>query len=91
MNERERLLAKIEQGPKSVRLEDLEKLMELWGFKAKYGKSGDSVIFWHQLYRLPEPPTAAKPHHGPVLSVYVKNCLKAIEIIRLKQEEESDA
>ena len=90
MDERERLLVKVEQGRKNVRIEELIKLMEIWDFRTKKGKSGDSVIFWHQVYRLPEPPTAAIPHHGPVLSVYVKNCLKAIEMVRLKQEE-SDA
>jgi hypothetical protein len=88
VNERERLLEKVAQGPKSVRFDTLVKLMELWDFEATYGKKGDFVMFRHKVYRVQA--STAKPHHDPVLSVYVKNCLKAIENVCI-QEEGTDA
>ena len=88
MNERERLFHKVAQGPKSVRIETLVHLMELWGFEVRYGKKGDNIMFTHSVYAVQH--SAAKPHHGPVLAVYVKGCLKAIEEVQLR-EETSDA
>src|ERR1700677_1193312 len=51
-------------------------VMELAGFKTKYGTKGDIAIFTHAACNIRQ--TAAKPHHGPVLPVYVRDCLKAL-------------
>lgn len=88
MSEREKQLIKVSEGPRNVRFETLIKLMELWGFETTYGKKGDIAIFRHRIYQAQC--SAAKPHHGEVLSVYVKSCLKAIENVRI-QEEDADA
>jgi hypothetical protein len=88
VNERERLFAKVAEGPKGVRFEVLVKLMELWGFSTRYNSKGDGAIFRHSAYGVMI--TAAKPHHGPVKAVYVRACLNAIEEVQIR-EAKSDA
>jgi len=88
VEEREKLLAKVVEGPRSVRFQTLVKLMELWGFEVRQGSKGDIVIFTHRRFQVRQ--TAGKPHHGPVKSRYVKLCLGAIEQVQI-QEGQTDA
>jgi hypothetical protein len=83
VDELARLFARATNAPASIRFTELVKLMELAGFKTKYGRKGDIAIFIHPSCHVLQ--TAAKPHHGPVLPVYVRDCLKAIEKVRLLQ------
>ena len=88
MGQRERLFAKVCEGRRNVRFEALVRLMELWGFEARYNSAGDGVSFRHGQYAIIV--TAAKPHHGPVKPVYVRGCIGAIEEAQLR-EANSDA
>ncbi|MGH7908138.1 MAG: hypothetical protein ACREP6_16075 [Candidatus Binataceae bacterium] len=83
MDDFDRAFAQVANAPANTRFKDLVKLMELAGFQTKYGKKGDIAIFTYPAYHVRQ--TAAKPHHGPVLPVYVKDWLKAIEKVRLLQ------
>lgn len=85
MDEREKLFVEVSQGPASVRIEDLQKLMELWGFETRVSGKGDNYIFRHRIYRVMQ--SAARPHRGPVLRIYVKRCLQAIDEVRILEEE----
>jgi hypothetical protein len=88
MAEFAKLLARIANAPASTRFGDLVKLMELAGFKTKYGTKGDIAIFTHAACNVRQ--TAAKPHHGPVLPVYIRDCLKAIAQVQLLQGDIDD-
>jgi hypothetical protein len=83
MDDLHKLFEKVANAPANTRLKDLISLMELAGFKTKHGKKGDIVIFTNATYHVRQ--TAAKPHHGPVLPVYVRDCLKAIERVQFLQ------
>lgn len=80
MSEREDLFTKIADAPKATDIDALVKLMEVWGFAARWTSSNDNVLFWHKAYDIRA--SAARPHHGPVLAPYVRKCLRAIEEVQ---------
>ena len=84
MEKRTKLLTRIQQGPKSVRFAELVKVMKAFGFKDRPMEKGDGVVFSHTVYA-GLIVTIAKPHHGPVLPVYVRTCLNAIEDIAIRE------
>lgn len=87
MIELEQLFTDAVDAPANTDFAVLVKLMEAAGFKLKMGRRGHA-IFTHRAYGIRQ--NVAKPHHGPVKPVYVRECLKAIEKVQLLQEK-SDA
>ena len=78
MQKYESLLNKIKNNPKHVSLTELIKLMELVGFSWRRG-SKNHYIFYYKSVTI----GVAPPHSGRfVKPIYVKNCLKAIEVIK---------
>ena len=82
MKKYEQVLNKTRNSPKHVSLTELIKLMELTGFTWRRG-SKNHYVFYHGSLTI----GVAPPHQGRfVKSIYVKNCLKAIEEV-IKNEE----
>ena len=81
MSKKNKLLAKIQDGPHSVFMADLVHLMEHYGFHAKRNVHG--YIFIHPKLKGLILPHAAEPNgtNTKVLVTYVKECLKAIELL----------
>jgi predicted RNA binding protein YcfA (HicA-like mRNA interferase family) len=79
MTQREKLRQRIEQNPKAVRFEDLDRLLQVYGFARRPGK-GSHHFYWRGEHRLVIP--YRRPH---VLPAYVKLALEVIE--RLEREE----
>jgi predicted RNA binding protein YcfA (HicA-like mRNA interferase family) len=79
----EKLLASVSNAPANTDFATLVQLMELAGFQLRMGKK-QHAIFTNKTHAIRR--TVAKPHHGPVKPVYVRECLKAIEELRFAQE-----
>ena len=78
MQKYESLLNKIKNNPKHVSLTELIKFMEVVGFSWRRG-SKNHYIFYYKSVTI----GVAPPHSGRfVKPIYVKNCLKAIEVIK---------
>lgn len=77
MSSKEKLLIKIQNGPRNVRFNDLKKLMGDYGFSTEQSKDG--LRFKHAKLRLiinvPKPHGREKKVH----KCYVDECLIAIE------------
>ena len=83
----DRLESEIRNNPKDVSLDNLIKLMGLYGFKPKKTKEG--YMFYHDGLRgRHQIPRVANPHgkaENKVKKSYVELCLAAIDV--LKEEE----
>lgn len=73
MTQREKLLERIRSNPKDVRFEDLDKLLQWYGFECR--SSGGS----HYVYKKKGCRPITIPRHKPVKTVYVKMVLRLIE------------
>jgi predicted RNA binding protein YcfA (HicA-like mRNA interferase family) len=82
MTQWEKLRRRIEQNPKAVRFEDLDRLLRAYGFSQRPGK-GSHHFYWRGEYRLVIP--YRRPH---VLPFYVKLALEVID--RAEQEHDHD-
>jgi len=82
----ERLLGEVSAKPANVRFRRLTKLMELAGFRMKFGKTNPGmVIFFHPACHVL--PMARKPwRFAYVESSYVQECLNAVEAITIREE-----
>jgi predicted RNA binding protein YcfA (HicA-like mRNA interferase family) len=67
-----KLKRKIEQNPKNVSFNDLETLLESFGFTVRKGKGS------HHVFKRPGCYPLTVPFNRPVKSVYVKKALKYI-------------
>jgi hypothetical protein len=76
----EKLRRRIEQNPKAVRFEELDKLLQASGFQVRQPHGGSSHYFYKR-GRVTISIPRRRPH---LLSVYVKRALAAID---LAQEE----
>ncbi len=75
MSQLDKLRQRIEQNPKSVRFEDLDHLLQGYGFARRPGK-GSHHFYWQGEYRV------VVPHRRPhVLPIYVKLVLEVIDQI----------
>jgi hypothetical protein len=73
MTQPDKLRRRIEQNPKAVRFEDLDRLLAAYGFAKRPGK-GSHHFYWRGEQRL------VVPYRWPhVLPVYVKLALEAID------------
>jgi hypothetical protein len=81
MPKREKLLNKLVLGPKSATIEDILTIMRLYGFEKRESQHG--FIFTHPKLTNINMPHVSKPHGGEnkVLITYVKECIKAIELL----------
>ena len=80
---REKLRAKIEQGPRHVRFEDLSKLLQAYGFEMCRPSKGSHYYYVRGRYQISVP--YRRPH---VLPVYVRRALVLID--QAESEENSD-
>jgi hypothetical protein len=89
MSQKEKLLEKVRRAPGNVRWNQVLKLMAAWGFVMKPTEEG--AAFLH--------PTLAtealivlvpKPHRDKVKQPYVRQCLKAIDLLLEKEEKENE-
>ena len=88
MSKSDKLLQKIQNGPNNATMNDILTLMEHYGFKAK--RTAHGYFFSHEKLMDEELPHVAEPN-GPnnkVLKTYVKQCLKAIELLNVHRETE---
>ena len=76
----EQLFAEVCDAPANTRFEKLAKLMEAAGFKTKIGKK-NHAIFTHPAYGIRQ--NVAIPHHGPMLPVYVRDCINTLEKLQV--------
>lgn len=74
MGRREELYQKLQNNPKNVRFEDLDKLLRLYGFESRQPKGGSS----HYFYKREGCPSLTIPRHKPMKTVYVKMVLERI-------------
>ena len=75
MSKLEKLRKRIEQGPKHVRFEDLDKLLLAYGFEVRRPKRGGSHYYYSKgKIKISVP--KRRPH---VLPAYVRLALKAID------------
>ena len=82
MTQREKLRRSVEQNLKAVRSEDLDRLLQAYGFARRSGK-GSHHFYWRGEHRLVIP--YRRPH---LLPMYVKLALEAID--RAEQENDHD-
>src|SRR5260370_23440322 len=82
MADLEMLLGNVSQAPANTDFGTLVELMTLAGFELRMGKK-QHAIFTNKAHGIRQ--TVAKPYHGPVKPVYVRECLKAIESLRVAQ------
>ncbi len=73
---------RIEQHPKTVRFEDLDRLLQDYGFAKRPGK-GSHHFYWRGEQRLVVP--YRRPH---VLPIYVKLAMKAIDKAEMEYDDE---
>jgi hypothetical protein len=84
-----KLLKKAEEAPDNVRWNELLNLMNEWEFKER--KTMEGVCFPHPVLAKNGSmmPRGPKPHGDKVKQPYVKQCIKAIQLlIDLQKEEE---
>jgi hypothetical protein len=81
MSQREKLFEKLKSGPKSATISDILTIMKSFGFEVK--ESSHGYIFVHPKLTNITMPHVAKPHgrENKVLITYVKECIKAIELL----------
>jgi hypothetical protein len=75
MTQREKLRRRIEQNPKAVRFEDLDRLLQACGFQVRQPGSGSSHYFYKR-GRVTLSIPRRRPH---LLPIYVKRALAAID------------
>ena len=75
MDRREKLLAQIRNNPNNVRFEDLDKLLQAYGFVLRRPKGGGS----HYVYKRTGCAPMTVPRHKPVGRVYVMQVLAKID------------
>jgi hypothetical protein len=83
----EKLWSKVSSAPANTDFATLVKLMEFAGFELRMGKK-QHAIFVHRTHHKLQ--NVAKPHHGPVKPVYVRECLKTIRELWGLQEKPDD-
>lgn len=85
MASKDKLLRKIRNGKRNVRMRDLLNLMQAFDF-AVVDKI-DGYIFKHSLLKTDAMVNVAKPHRAgdKVLVVYVDQCLEAIELLQERE------
>lgn len=83
MAQKERLLEKLNENPTNVRFEDLDRLLQEYGFECRQPRGGGS----HYTYKRKGCRPITIPKHRPVKSVYVKRALALIENLRESAEE----
>ncbi|MEI6126443.1 MAG: hypothetical protein WCQ99_07820 [Pseudomonadota bacterium] len=83
MSQKEKLLKKIKNSPRNVRIEELVRLMEYYGFVAKLSSKEGYFFTTPKLVGKILPRSAPIPHgrENKVLRVYVEKCLEAINMI----------
>ena len=88
MSSRDKIETQIRNNPSDVSLEDLIKLMKLYGFRPK--KTTEGYMFYHEALRgRHQIPMVANPHgksENKVKKSYVKNCLEAIDALKEESE-----
>jgi hypothetical protein len=88
-DKKNRLLSKVRSGTRNVRPAQLRKLMDIWGFECNKTKEGRT--YYHPLYsntgQISVVEHREKGQENKILERYVKNCLKAIDEIRLAKGE----
>ena len=83
MTQREKLRRRIEQNPNAVRFEDLDRLVQAYGFQVRQPRGGSS----HHFYKRGRA-TISIPRRRPhLLPIYVRQALAAID---RAEEEASD-
>lgn len=83
MRDLDQRLADVANAPANTDFDELVAVMKAAGFEFRMGKKGHG-IFTNRAYGVRQ--TVARPHHGPVKPVYVKDCLNAIDKLRALQE-----
>ena len=86
MSQKQKLLEKIGNAPKNTTLDELISLMGHFGFESR--KTSHGYMFTHKELINKTMPHVARPHgrEGKVLVGYVRECLKAIELLKPKAE-----
>jgi predicted RNA binding protein YcfA (HicA-like mRNA interferase family) len=77
-NRRQKRRHKIAQNPKNVRFEDLQRLLEDYGFELKRTKGSHHAFIG---YVGDEKMTLIVPYHRPLKEVYVKQVLSLLDQI----------
>ncbi len=83
----EKLLSEVSDAPANTDFATLVKLMEAAGFELRMGKKQHAVFLHRTHHKLQN---LAKPHHGPVKPIYVRECLKIIKELQGLQEKPDD-
>lgn len=87
MTKREKRLQKLRQNPKNVSFEDLQTVLEDFGFEL-IRSSGSHHSF--SITISGEPHLLVVPYHRPVKSIYVREALKLIDLMEQESEEEDN-
>ena len=86
MTRREKLRQRVEQAPKQVRFEDLDRLLRAYGFEVRPPRGGGSHYFYTRgRYQISVP--YRRPH---VLVAYVRRVLKLIDQAEEESEDEDE-
>lgn len=83
MSRRRKLFDEICRNPKNVRFEDLDRVLQLYGFEVRQPSGGSS----HYIYKRTGCAILTVPRHKPVKEVYVK---RACSLIRECVENDDD-
>ncbi len=82
MTEFEKLLTVVSRAPANTDFSTLVKLVRSAGFELKMGKRQHAIYINRTYGKLQN---VAKPHRGPVMPVYVLDCLMIIGVLRTVQ------
>ncbi|GAB4446993.1 MAG: hypothetical protein Fur0044_43040 [Anaerolineae bacterium] len=84
MTQQEKLRRRLEQNPKTVRFEDIDRLLQAHGFQVRQPRSGSS----HHFYKRGQIAVSVPRRRPYVLPIYVKLVLEAID--RAEKEANND-
>jgi len=82
MGRKEKLLEQLRNNPTNVRFEDLDKLLQWYGFECRPPHGGS-----HYFYKRKGCRPISIPRHKPVKSCYVKRALALIDELNEPTEE----
>ena len=86
MSQKQKLLEKTRNAPKNTTFEEVSSLMRHFGFEPR--KTSHGYMITHKELINKTMPHVPRPHgrEGKVRVVYVRECLKAIELLKTKAE-----
>ncbi len=76
MSKKEKLLYQIQNNAKDVRIEQIEKLLDYYGFIKRHNGGSHAVFIHERINR-----NIVIPVHKPIREIYIKKALEAIKYI----------